>query len=298
MSASGGGSRNRIRSPASLLSAARRLRPRHSPTWSGEGGPEQPVTEVLQQQPVRRVDPPHLPAHAADRPHDLENEDLSGPCRRTGEQIGLRLPGRGADHPGAKPAIVGFDDDIEIEKPPHGTAPLGPRAVPPGHGDPEVRLDRGRSDERPGLGAQLHAELDADLIGRIVGGPKTGQQATGGGHNRAVASSNVLSVRSATVRRSFPRPRMACPADASSTSTRTLPPCSSGKSTRRFIATATPNQLPRHADLRVVPRALRVRCLLVRGAAACPDTSAANGLVRRGVGGAALRLGELMPQLG
>src|SRR5262249_10185612 len=50
--------------------------------------------------------------------------------------------------------------------------------------------------------------------------------------------SKVLSVRSATVGRSFPKPpRITGPPGASSTSTSTLPPCSSGNSTRRFTQT-------------------------------------------------------------
>jgi hypothetical protein len=79
---------------------------------------------------------------------------------------------------------MGFDDQIEIQELLHLPALSGPWVVPPGHGDPEVRPDRGRRDERPGLRAQLNAELNTDLIGRIIGAPETGKKAIGGRDNR------------------------------------------------------------------------------------------------------------------
>jgi len=56
--------------------------------------------------------------------------------------------------------------------------------MPPGHGNLEVRPDRGRRDERSGLRVQLHAELNSDLIGRIMGAPKAGKETIGSRDNR------------------------------------------------------------------------------------------------------------------
>src|SRR5271157_2769874 len=56
----------------------------------------------------------------------------------------------------------------------------------PGHGHPEVRFGSDGCDERSGLRTQLHAELDTDLIWRVVDRLEPGEQATGrGGHCRS-----------------------------------------------------------------------------------------------------------------
>src|SRR5689334_1529477 len=184
MFSSGGGSRSRIRSPASLLSAVRRLRPRQSPTW-----PEKTA---------RNNWSPKLSSS------NRSGESIRRTCRRTRPidptTSRMRILRSLSENGRAKSASASpaGEPTTRLRNPSSwgsmttsksrslrtASTPSGPRAVPPGHGDPEVRLDRGRSDERSGLGAQLHAEFDADLIGRVVGGPETGQQATGGGHNR------------------------------------------------------------------------------------------------------------------
>lgn len=81
---------------------------------TGEHSMEQLTAKVLDQSALLRLDPPHLSAYPADRPHDLKDEIFQAFVTKGKGKVRLRFPRRRSNYACAIAVSVRFNNDVEV----------------------------------------------------------------------------------------------------------------------------------------------------------------------------------------